>query len=165
MIASVLSPKNIKMSETKIRRATIEDISTIVDFNEAMALETEGKILESPILSSGVNAVFQDPKNGFYIVCELDQTVRASLMITYEWSDWRNGMYLWIQSVFVDKEYRQQGLYTIMYDYVKNLVVKESKFVGVRLYVDEENLNAQEVYTRLGMKKSNYHLFEYTKPK
>jgi len=153
------------MSETKIRRATIEDISTIVDFNEAMASETEGKILDRSILSSGVKAVFQDPKNGFYIVCEFEKHVRASLMITYEWSDWRNGMYLWIQSVFVDKEYRQQGLYTLMYDYVKTLVDIKSKLVGLRLYVDEENLNAQKVYTSLGMKKSNYHLFEYTKPK
>jgi len=165
MIASVLSPKRIKMPEIKIRKATTEDISTIVKFNETMALETEGKILARSILSSGVKAVFQNQKNGFYIVCELDQHVRASLMITYEWSDWRNGMYMWIQSVFVHKEYRKQGLYKLMYDYVKTLVAKESKLVGVRLYVDEENLNAQKVYTRLGMEKSNYQLYEYTKPK
>ncbi len=165
MIASVLSQKKIKMSETKIRRATIEDISTIVEFNEAMALETEEKILDRSILNSGVKAVFQDPKHGFYIICELDQTVRASLMITYEWSDWRNGMYMWIQSVFVQKEYRQQGLYKLMYDYVKTLVEKDSNFAGVRLYVDEKNLNAQKVYTKLGMEKSNYQLFEYTKSK
>ena len=153
------------MSQPLVRRAKKQDIATIVSFNQAMANETENISLKSSILIPGVEALFNDQKLGFYIVCEVDKSVRACLMISYEWSDWRNGLFWWIQSVFVQKEYRKQGLYKLMYQYIKTLVDGRDDIVGIRLYVDDENKNAKNVYKKLGMHKSNYELFEYNKPK
>ncbi|MBT3228310.1 MAG: GNAT family N-acetyltransferase [Candidatus Marinimicrobia bacterium] len=148
-----------------VRRATRKDIGDIVDFNKAMALETEIISLDSKILAPGVEEIFKDPTHGFYIVCEVEETVRACLMITYEWSDWRNGLFWWIQSVYVQKEYRELGLYKQMYEFVKTLTDRSKNVVGIRLYVDHDNTKAQNVYTKLGMTKSNYQLFEYNKLK
>ncbi|MBC8193944.1 MAG: GNAT family N-acetyltransferase [Candidatus Marinimicrobia bacterium] len=152
------------MSKQTIRWAVSEDIPSIVSFNQAMALETENISLNSEVLKAGVEAIFSNPSKGFYIVCEIDGIVRACLMITYEWSDWRNGLFWWIQSVFVHKEYRQKGLYKHMYKFVKTQVDESEEIVGIRLYVDNNNEKAQKVYSRLGMEKSNYQLFEYSKP-
>ncbi|NQT63226.1 MAG: GNAT family N-acetyltransferase [Candidatus Marinimicrobia bacterium] len=153
------------MATPIIRRATRDDILTIVGFNQAMALETEDISLDTSILLPGVEAIFENPEHGFYIVCEIEGLVKACLMITYEWSDWRNGIFWWIQSVFVKKEYRKRGLYKLMYEFIKTQIDKDSEIIGLRLYVDDDNVKAQNVYTKLGMKKSNYQLFEYTKPK
>ena len=148
-----------------IRKAVTQDIKTIVGFNQDMALETESITLDEGKLVSGVKGVFEDPERGFYIVCEIEGIVRACLMITCEWSDWRNGTFWWIQSVFVHKKYRNQGLYRLMYEFIKTQIDSDDQTVGVRLYVDEDNAMAQNVYMRLGMKKSNYQLFEYSKTK
>lgn len=153
------------MLQAHIRKATKADIAGIVSFNLAMAQETESISLDEETLISGVEKIFNNQKYGFYIVCEIDGKIRASLMITYEWSDWRNGVFWWVQSVFVQKEFRNQGLYKQMYEYVKTKVDKSNDIVGIRLYVDEDNRKAQNAYTALGMKESNYQLFEYSKPK
>lgn len=144
-----------------VRNATEADIPTIVEFNKAMAYETEEVILDEDILHAGVSAVFKDSNKGFYIVAEKDGVVVGCLMITYEWSDWRNGIFWWIQSVFVKANNRSEGIYTTMYEYIKTLLLKNVDVAGIRLYVDIENVNAQEVYTKLGMRSSRYKIFEY----
>ncbi len=153
------------MSKPHVRKATKEDIVSIVAFNQAMALETENLSLDTSVITSGVEEIFNDSSHGFYIVCEIENTVRACLLITYEWSDWRNGLFFWIQSVFVQKEYREKGLYKMMYEFIKTQVDNSNEIVGIRLYVDNDNLPAQKVYSKLGMGKSNYQLFEYSKKK
>lgn len=147
------------------RKAKREDIPSIVNFNQAMALETESISLDETILENGVETLFTDPSKGFYIVCEVDGQPVACLMITYEWSDWRNGTFWWIQSVYVKTQYRKKGLYKQMYWFIKTLVDSNNDISGIRLYVDNENTNAQNVYKNLGMKLSNYQMFEYSKAK
>ncbi len=146
-----------------IRRAIEDDISAIILFNKEMALETENLSLDSSILKKGVRSIFNNPQNGFYIVAEINGSVRGCLMITYEWSDWRNGLFWWIQSVYVQKGFRQQGMFKLMYTFIKTLVDKNNEIVGIRLYVDKNNKQAQDVYSKLGMEKLNYELFEYNK--
>ncbi len=146
-----------------IRKAIEDDISAIILFNKEMALETENLSLDSSILKKGVRSIFNNPQNGFYIVAEINGSVRGCLMITYEWSDWRNGLFWWIQSVYVQKGFRQQGMFKLMYTFIKTLVDKNNEIVGIRLYVDKNNKQAQDVYSKLGMEKLTYELFEYNK--
>ncbi len=152
------------MTMPLVRRANKADVPLIVAFNAAMAEETEGLSLDPIVLQRGVEEIFRNPQHGFYIVCEIDNVVHACLMITYEWSDWRNGQFWWIQSVYVQKEFRQQGLYKQMYEFIKTEVKKSKGIAGIRLYVDHNNDKAKEVYKKSGMKKSNYELFEYIRP-
>ena len=144
-----------------IRNATSEDAATIVDFQLKMALETEDLSLDAAVVEEGVAAVFRDPAKGRYFVAEEEGAVVASLMITYEWSDWRNGLVWWIQSVYVKPEYRKRGVYTQMYQYIKEQVEASADVRGLRLYVDKRNVPAQKVYTRLGMNGSHYDTFEW----
>lgn len=146
----------------QIRLAEKRDIEAIVCFNRAMALETEGMDLDLDTLEKGVQAVLEDPEKGFYLVSEIDGQVRACLMVTFEWSDWRNGTFYWVQSVFVDKEYRKQGLYKGLYRHLQRLISEKSEVAGLRLYVEKNNTSAQRTYTKLGMKKTDYLLFEET---
>ncbi len=149
--------------EIKIRIATKTDTSALVEFNQSMALETEGKQLDPEILSAGVQAVFQDENKGFYVVAEDEQEqVVGGLLITFEWSDWRNGWFWWIQSVYVRPEYRNRGIYRKLYEFVKAKARQSNNVCGFRLYVDHENSVAQKVYEKLGMKRSNYLMFEET---
>lgn len=143
-----------------VRLATIEDASAMVEFNQAMAEETEGKTLDPQTLKQGVEAVFGDPSKGFYVVAELDGKIAAGLMVTFEWSDWRNGWFWWIQSVYVLPYYRGRGIYGKLYDFVKSLATERGGVCGFRLYVEKENLNAQKVYERLGMEETYYLMYE-----
>ncbi|MBK1876705.1 GNAT family N-acetyltransferase [Pelagicoccus mobilis] len=143
-----------------IRRATPEDAAIIAEFNIAMALETEGKVLAPATIRKGVHSLFEHPELGFYLVAELDGKIAASLMITTEWSDWRNGLFWWIQSVYVVPEARRQGLFTQLYRYVESLAADDSRICGFRLYVERENKGAQAVYRSLGMNETHYKLFE-----
>lgn len=144
------------------REAVPADASTIIDFQLAMARETEDLELDREILTRGVNAVFTDPTLGRYFIAESDGQVAGSLMITYEWSDWRNGMVWWIQSVYVVPQFRRRGVYAGLYAHVKAMV-EASAVRGIRLYVDKRNVPAQEVYTRLGMNGEHYLVFEWMK--
>ncbi len=147
--------------EITIRIATASDADALIAFNQSMALETEGKQLEPDILSKGVNAVFIDERKGFYVVAESsDGKVVGGLMITFEWSDWRNQWFWWIQSVYVLPEYRNRGIYRKLYEFVKSKARQEGSVYGFRLYVDKENITAQKVYEKLGMKESHYLMFE-----
>ena len=146
----------------QIRTAKRFDSQQIKDFQIKMALETENLVLDESIVEKGVLAVFEDESKGTYYVAEIDGIVVGSLLTTYEWSDWRNGRVLWIQSVFVMPEHRGKGIYSMMYDHIKNLVKsKKLDFRGIRLYVDKTNQNAQKVYEKLGMENHHYEMFEW----
>ena len=143
-----------------IREATREDTESIVRFQEGMALETEGKVLDESLLRNGITAIFDSTQKGFYIVAEVGSVVVGSLLITYEWSDWRNATFWWIQSVFVDANWRRNGVYRSMYDYVVNVAKSRKDICGIRLYVERTNTIAQETYKDLGMTHSHYDLYE-----
>lgn len=145
-----------------IRIAKFADAPSLVEFNQAMALETEGKRLDAQRLKSGVEAVFQDENKGFYVVAESGGAIAGGLMITFEWSDWRGQWFWWIQSVYILPESRSQGIYRRLYDFVKEKARKRGDVCGFRLYVETENERAQRVYEKLGMRKSHYLMFEET---
>ena len=145
------------------REATRSDIATIVDFQVRLARESEELDLDAAVCTRGVTALFDDPSRGRYFLAESDGEVIASLMTTYEWSDWRNGMVWWIQSVYVRPEFRGQRVYAGMYAHVKSLVEADDSLRGIRLYVDRRNTGAQQVYTRLGMNGEHYLVFEWMK--
>ena len=143
-----------------IRIAKVEEADSLVDFNQAMAMETEDKHLSPDVLSAGVRAVFADEKKGFYVVAESEGIIVGGLMVTYEWSDWRNAWFWWIQSVYILPEARGQRLYTRMYDFVKRRADEAGNVCGFRLYVETENTNARAVYDAVGMHSSHYLLYE-----
>jgi GNAT superfamily N-acetyltransferase len=145
------------------REATLADLDTIVHFQNEMARETEGLTLDPKILARGVCGVFEDRFRGQYLVAERYNRVIASTLITYEWSDWRDGTVWWIQSVYVVPEARRQGVYAGLYAYVRELAKSDDRVKGIRLYVDRRNAVAQAVYTRLGMNGEHYQVFEWMK--
>lgn len=143
-----------------IRSAQKSDTSALVEFNLAMALETEGKVLDDASLHPGVEAVFADTNKGFYVVAEEDGRIIGGLMVTFEWSDWRNAWFWWIQSVYVLPEARGKGIYGDMYGLVKRRADKAGDVCGFRLYVEKDNVGAQAVYERAGMEASYYLMYE-----
>lgn len=146
-----------------IRRAGQKDGETIARFQQQMAYETEGVSLESDTLSSGVQAVLDDTHKGVYYVAEADDRVIASLLITYEWSEWRNGQVWWIQSVYVEKDFRGSGIFSQLYAYIQSLAENDAEVRGIRLYVDNTNTAAQKVYSRMGMNGDHYKVYEWMK--
>ncbi len=147
----------------RIRLATPADAAVLVEFNVAMALETEGKELLPEVIGAGVHSLLGNPAAGFYVIAEVER-VLAALMITKEWSDWRNGSFWWIQSVYVRPEARRQGIYRRLYGHVQEMAAKDPKVCGFRLYVERENSRAQATYKALGMKKTRYLVYEELKP-
>ena len=148
-------------SETlQVRVATVADSDAFVRFNRAMALETENKKLDETVVAPGVAAVFANPARGFYVVAERADDIIAALMVTFEWSDWRNANFWWIQSVYVVPEFRRRGLYRRLYDFVRERARREGGVCGFRLYVEKSNVTAQRVYESLGMSVSDYVMYE-----
>jgi GNAT superfamily N-acetyltransferase len=145
------------------RNATPDDIEAIVAFQLAMAQETEDLRLDGEVCSAGVAAVFKDAARGRFFVGERDGAVVGSAMITYEWSDWRNGVVWWIQSVYVLPRERRKGVYGGLYAHIQRLARESSDVRGIRLYVDRRNTAAQEVYAKLGMNGEHYQVFEWMK--
>ncbi|OOM82562.1 acetyltransferase (GNAT) family protein [Clostridium puniceum] len=145
----------------KIRKAKMEDLEIIVKFNYNLAKETEDKELDLDILTRGIQAILKDSSKGQYYVYTIDEEVVGQIMHTYEWSDWRNGMFLWVQSVYVDVKYRRKGIFKELYNYVKNICDENDEIAGIRLYVEKENFNAKSTYKSLGMQECNYHMYEY----
>jgi len=143
-----------------VRKALAADADSLIDFNRKMALETEGKELDTEVLSRGVNAVFSDSNKGFYVVAEDAGSIAGGLMVTFEWSDWRNKWFWWIQSVYIIPEARGRGIYRRLYDFVKTAATENSEVCGFRLYVERENIHAQKVYEKVGMKNSVYFMYE-----
>ena len=148
----------------RIRRARRRDAAALIAFNSAMALETEAKELFPAVIGAGVRHLLAHPQSGFYLVAEENRDVIAALMITKEWSDWRNGDFWWIQSVYVRPEYRGRGIYGRLYRHVQRLAARRRRVVGFRLYVDHDNRRARKVYRALGMQETRYRVFEELKP-
>jgi len=146
--------------EIHVRPARITDLETLVEFNAAMAYETEKIKLDLDILSAGVKAVFDQPERGTYYVAVVNSKVVGQLLITPEWSDWRNRYFWWIQSVYVPTEWRQHGIFKRLYEYVSDLARQQSLVCGLRLYVEKNNLPAQNIYRHLGMTTGHYLIFE-----
>lgn len=144
----------------QIRLARRSDAAAMVEFNQAMALETEGKRLDTTVLTAGVESVFGDDKKGFYVVAEETSGIIGGLMVTYEWSDWRNGWFWWIQSVYILPEHRGKKIYSKLYEFVKELAQTNGNVCGFRLYVEKENVNAQRVYEKLRMEETHYLMYE-----
>ena len=147
-------------NQVKIREAVRADADTLVEFNLRMAKETEDKQLDAKVLTAGVNAVFDNREHGFYLVADIDGKVAGSLMLTTEWSDWRNGVFWWIQSVYVASAFRRNGVFRALYGEVIERAGKSEQVCGCRLYVERENDSAQTTYTRLGMAETDYKVFE-----
>src|SRR5688572_12941434 len=145
------------------RKAERRDAPSIVEFQISMARETEDVALDQATCTRGVEAVFDRPELGTYYVAVDGARVAGSLLITYEWSDWRNRMVWWIQSVYIDRDFRRQGVYAGLYEFVKSLAERDSAVGGIRLYVDKRNTPAQQVYTHLGMNGEHYVVFEWMK--
>ena len=143
-----------------IRQALSQDVEELTEFNINIARETEGIELIPEVISAGVRQLIENPHHGFYLVVELDNGIQASLMITTEWSDWRNGLFWWVQSVYVRPAYRRQGLYRELYARVKELAEQEPSVCGYRLYVERGNEAAQKAYESLGMHETEYKLYE-----
>lgn len=148
------------MENIIIRKATLNDIESIAEFNYNLALETENKTLNRQILTKGVESILIDDNKGFYVLALLNNKVIGQLMITYEWSDWRNANFWWIQSVYVVPEYRNSGVFKTLFEYIKKLAEEHKDVCGLRLYTEQNNTNAINAYKKLGMYQSNYLMFE-----
>ncbi|MCX7984870.1 MAG: GNAT family N-acetyltransferase [Bacteroidetes bacterium] len=146
--------------ELKIRFATVDDVETIVDFNARMAFETEGIELDRHRLREGVQAVFDDETKGHYLLAEINGTVVGQLLITHEWSDWRNGVFWWIQSVYVEPAYRRRGVFTALYRFIEQRAKNDKHVCGLRLYVENSNTRGIATYSSLGMKMTHYNIME-----
>ena len=143
-----------------IRRAILSDAAFIAESNIAMASETEGMALNEDVVRPGVAAVLANDSLGFYVVAEIDGNPAGQLMVTYEWSDWRNGLWWWIQSVYVRPEHRRKGVYTALHRHVSEAAQAAGGVCGIRLYVEQENTIAQQVYQSLDMYHTRYHMYE-----
>jgi GNAT superfamily N-acetyltransferase len=150
---------SIPDNNVQVRLAGPEHVNILVDFNLAMALETENLELDAGVVRSGVDAVLSGKDLGFYIVAEYTGRPVGGLLITYEWSDWRNANFWWIQSVYVSPTYRKLGVYRAMHRYV-TLEARRGGACGLRLYVDKDNDAAQQVYASMRMREARYDMFE-----
>ena len=147
----------------RIEKASNADAGRIAEFQVLMARETENLELDPELVGKGVSMVFEDPGKGFYLVARDEHQVVASLMITYEWSDWRARNVWWIQSLYVIHEYRQQGVFRLMYQWLQERIAGDESIGGIRLYVDNTNDRAHRVYSAIGMAGDHYRVFEQMK--
>ena len=144
----------------KIRKARTADAAVIAAFNQNIAWETEKLRLDSLTVRRGVRALLKDAAKGIYFVAEQDDAIIGQLLITYEWSDWRNGNFWWIQSVYVADEFRQSGVFRALFAHIEKLARSRRDVCGLRLYVEKNNRRAQRAYQRLGMKHTHYEIYE-----
>ncbi len=151
---------NVASMPITIRPAVHADVEAIAGFQIAMARESEGKELEPGTIRKGVEAVLSSPEKGQFYVAEAGGSVVGSCMITYEWSDWRNGNFWWFQSVYVLPERRRKGVYRALHSYVHQQALSRDDVCGLRLYVAEDNRAARRTYESMGMKKSHYLMYE-----
>lgn len=146
-----------------IRDATLNDLDVLVDFQCKLAYESEEVILDSVILKKGIEAMFQDRTRGIYKIAEDNGKPVACHMITYEWSDWRNGMIWWLQSVYVKESHRKQGVFKMMYNDLITKIKNDPGVIGLRLYVDKKNEQGLKTYEAMGMDGSHYTVYEWMK--
>ena len=150
---------------TTVRTATAADVETLARWAEAMALETEGKVLDAATVRAGIAAGLADPGKARYFVAERDGRAVGTLMLTTEWSDWRNGWWWWIQSVYVAEDARRLGVFRALYDHVAVAAQATADVCGLRLYVENDNARAQATYAALGMADAHYRVFEAALPR
>jgi GNAT superfamily N-acetyltransferase len=143
-----------------LRQATLLDVPFLVDSNAAMAFATEHKTLDRDVLRKGIEAVFADARRGFYLIAERGATEVGCLLVTFEWSDWRNGDWWWIQSVYVIEAARRSGVFRTLYAEVERRARAVEGVVGLRLYVEQENVTALATYAALGMEDAGYRLLQ-----
>lgn len=143
-----------------IRHANAEDAAVLAQFNASMALETEGRTLAPDTVRKGVEAMLRHSDFGFYLIAETGDTPVGSLMITSEWSDWRNGLFWWIQSVYVVPGKRRHGVFSSLFRQVFDMTAERNDIRGLRLYVERDNVAAQTTYRALGMTETAYRLYE-----
>jgi ribosomal protein S18 acetylase RimI-like enzyme len=143
-----------------VRPAAADDADLLVEFNRAMAEESEDKGLDTATLRRGVDYLLRHPEEGFYLMAERHGEAAGSLMVTYEWSDWRNGRFWWIQSVYTLPQHRRQGVYRALHDHVRELARRDPRACGLRLYVERDNSGAMGTYRALGMTETRYRLYE-----
>jgi len=143
-----------------IRDATPADAATIADYNTRLALESEGMILAPEVVGPGVRAMLADRSMGRYWVAEANGRIVGQIMVTYEWSDWRNGRIWWIQSVYVHPEFRGQGVFSGLYRHVEALAEASGEVRAIRLYVLTSNTRARATYHKLGMAETGYTVLE-----
>jgi len=147
-------------AEFKIRLADEGDAEIIAAGNRAMARETEHKDLDPDVAAAGARNLIRHPEYGFYLVAERDGAFAGSLLITPEWSDWRNAVFWWVQSVYVRPEFRRRGVYRRLYTHMKRLAAERGNVCGFRLYVEKENVSAHRAYETLGMRQACYVMYE-----
>jgi len=143
-----------------IRRGNPSDVTALAAFQEAMAVESEGKVLDRTTLEAGIRGLLDRPAAGWYLLAVQGENRLGSLMITPEWSDWRCGWWWWVQSVYVAPSGRRRGVYSALYDHVRSEAREAGDVVGVRLYVERDNAAAIRTYEKLGMARSPYLMFE-----
>lgn len=151
------------MMNIVVRDALKSDLDEILDFQISMAKETESIDLERGVLQIGVSSVLEDSAKAKYFIADNEGEAAGMLMITTEWSDWRNGWVWWIQSVYVKPGYRKMGVYKMLYNHIKKIVGSSDELKGIRLYVDKRNVRAQQVYESLGMTGDHYTTYEWMK--
>jgi GNAT superfamily N-acetyltransferase len=143
-----------------VREATLADAEVVIEFNRLLALESEGKVLPPELLVPGVKACLADPAKGRYFLAEEDGAILGQMGISYEWSDWRNGMFWWIQSVYVRPESRRRGVFGAIFEYIEEAARRDPDLVGLRLYVEENNHTALKTYFRIGFERTGYIVLE-----
>ncbi|MCG3128026.1 MAG: hypothetical protein CHACPFDD_02899 [Phycisphaerae bacterium] len=143
-----------------VRAAVATDADAITAFNIALARESEARTLDATTVRAGVVALLADPARGRYFIADADRRIVGQTMVTAEWSDWRNGWFWWIQSVYVTPEYRRTGVYRRLHAFIRAAALQAGDVRGLRLYVEHENRGAQQTYARLGMRRTSYQLFE-----
>lgn len=148
------------MDRLIVRPATLDDAAFLLEGNAQLALETENLRLDLDRLRKGVRAMFEDPARGFYLIAEMNGEPAGQMMITYEWSDWRNGVFWWIQSVYTVPQFRRRGVFRALYAKAEGLARRQGSVCGLRLYVEAHNRSAQETYRRCGMQETVYRMFE-----
>mgnify|MGYP006277252267 CR=1 FL=1 len=151
------------MENLVIEKADKQSINTIVDFQIKMAYETENMELDKNTVFKGVKHIFKHPEEGYYMLCRINNDIISTLLVLYEWSDWRNGKVLWIHSVYVLPEWRGNGVFKKMYQELQKLVRNTTRYKGLRLYVEQQNKPALRVYEKLGMTGDHYKLYEWMK--
>jgi len=144
----------------EVRRATAADLDCVCEFNRLLALETEGKNLEPELLRSGATALLADAAKGHYFLAHEDGRVLGQTGLSYEWSDWRNGWFWWLQSVYVRPEARRRGVFRLLFESIRQAARLDPQVIGVRLYVEANNTRAQTTYRKMGLEPTTYQVME-----
>lgn len=143
-----------------VRLASPNDVQVVAEYNAALAKESENRELHLPTLTTGVGQALSNPAYGRYYLAEVDGNVIGQVLLTFEWSDWRNGQFWWIQSVYVHPNFRRGGVFRALYQFLREEAKKDPVVCGLRLYVEEDNARAKQTYKAMGMQPTGYELFE-----